>query len=63
MKIKKSDIGIASKLFGKFDKDKNGLISTNEFKDGVNAKLGQVLENDAEAWIRAWKLIDWDNSK
>jgi len=45
MKVKKSDIGYASKLFQKFDSDKNGLISILEFKKGVEDKLGMLLED------------------
>ena len=62
MKIKKSDIEQASKLFGKFDNDKNGLISVAEFKEGVAAKLSD-FDEDSAFWGRAWARIDFDKSK
>jgi Ca2+-binding EF-hand superfamily protein len=62
MKVKKADIKIASKLFEKFDNDKNGLISITEFRDGVTNKLGSVLE-DASSWARAWERIDFGKTR
>jgi Ca2+-binding EF-hand superfamily protein len=62
MKVKKADIKVASKLFEKFDIDKNGLIDITEFRDGVTAKLGGVLE-DSKSWARAWERIDFGKSR
>ena len=62
MKIKKSEINAATKIFQKADKDKDGTIDKHEFRDGLIKLLGDSLLEDSAAWARVWKKIDTDLS-